>query len=271
MSAGSFEGQGLEQQQDNSQGQQPENTGDGTGINPAWNDLLETLPSSLHSQVTPHLQQWDKNYQEGIGKVHSQYEPYKPYLENNVPPEQLNYGLQLLDILENQPEQLYEALAEQFGNQQQQEEEYSQGLEEQQGQESQIDFTQHPQWQQLEEMVNLIARNEVQRTEEQQNQQQDAELEQEFNSAKEKHGDFDENWVMVQLLSGNYNSVDEAAAGYKEFVNGLLAEQNRPTGPKVLGPGGSAANSQVNPAELGDKDRRNLVAQMLANAHQQNG
>lgn len=245
------------------QGQEAESQGTGGNINPAWNDLLGLIPQQLHSQITPHLQSWDKNYQESIGKVHSQYEPYKPYLEGGIQPDQINYGLQLLDAVENRPEEVLQALQQYYGQEEQPQE---QGLEP--NEQNNGDFLQNPEFQRVNEMVNTMARLLVQQNMDQQSAQEDEQLEQEFEAAREEHGDFDENWVMAQILANPELSINDAAAQYKEFVQGILQSNNRP-GPRVLGPGGGTPNQGVSPSDLDDKGRRDLVAQMLANAQNQ--
>lgn len=256
--------QGQEQEVvDNSQGQQQDT---GTGINPAWNELLSELPSSLHSVAIPHLQKWDKNYQEGIGKVHSQYESYKPFVEQGIDPAQLQYGLQVLDAIQNRPQEVYAAMQQYFGEQQGEEEEES--FEEQGQQSEPVDITQHPQFQQLAEMVQVMAQSMVQQQSLSQEQQEDEELEQEFAQAREQFGDYDEEYVMAKILAaaerGQDLSVADAVQMYKQLEQGILTNANRPGPPKLLSGGGASANSAPSPANLGDKDRKALVASMLA-------
>lgn len=262
-----LEGQGTETQ--GVQGQQPDNSGEGTNINPAWNDLLGVVPSQLHSQVIPHLQQWDKNYQDGMGKVHSEYEPFKayqPFVDNQIDPEQLAYGLQILDAVQNRPQEVLEALQSVYG--QQQELEDPQGSDLEQGQEPSVDIFSDPRMQQIQDMVTTMAQHLVQQNNSQSEAQADQELEQEFAQAKEQHGDFDENWVMAQILAGQYESVGEAAQAYQNFVKDVIANHNRP-GPKVLSAGGQVPNQPVKPGDMSDKDRRATVMQMLQNAANQ--
>lgn len=259
------EGQDSGTQGIQTQGQEDQ----GTGLNPAWNDLLQEVPSSLHSTITPHLQKWDKNYQEGIGKVHSQYESYKPFVDQGIDPEQLQYGLQLLEAFNTRPEQIYEALKQHFGedaaNQVVDE------LETEQGQQSEpIDISSHPEFQQMAQMVNTMAELLVQQGTQQEEEQADTELEQEFQAAKEKFGEFDEKYVIVQMMADDSLTVEQAVQQYKDFEKSLLTNANRP-GPKILGAGGNSPSVGVTPSQLSDKDRRSLVANMLAQAQQNNG
>ena len=68
-------------QQDSGQGQPqdhlPSQQQGGSGqqepkLNPAWNDLLSVVPDqNLQKLMIPKLQEWDKNFTQGIQKVHS--------------------------------------------------------------------------------------------------------------------------------------------------------------------------------------------------------
>jgi hypothetical protein len=269
--------QGSEEVVDNSQGQQQEEAG--TGINPAWNEMLSGLPSSLHSTVIPHLKEWDKNYQEGIGKVHSQYEPFKEYLDQGVEPDQINYALQVLEAIQSRPQDVFQAMQQYFTPEEQQQQQQT-GEEpnlEEQGQTSEpIDITQHPQFQQLAQMVNAMAELTVQQNSQQTQQQEDDALEQEFTAAREQFkdkGDFDEKFVMTQLIADaefgeGKLTVAEAAQQYYDFVDSVRANANRPGPPKILSGAGSSANTAPTTSQLGDKDRRSLVANMLAASQQ---
>lgn len=256
---GPEDGQGTEESEAVANSQE-----DSGGLNPAWNDLMGIIPTQLHSQVTPHLQKWDQNYQTGINKVHSQYEAYKPYLENQIAPDQINYALQLMNAIEQRPQEVLTALQQYMGIEQQQPQEDEQGQEE-----IPSDFLNHPQFKQMNEMVNAMAQLMVQQNQTSQQAAEDQALETELSSLKEQHGEFDEDWVLSKALANPKTSLEDIVKSYHEFVNGVIANQRKP-GPNVMSPGGQAPNNQINPKELDDKSRRNLVVQMLEAAAQQN-
>lgn len=237
----------------------------GTGLNPAWNDLLGSVPAGLHSQITPHLTKWDQNFQSKINEVHSQYEPYKPFLESQVQPDQINYALSVLQAIEERPEDVLKALQAYIGND---EEEQGQDDPEGNGPES-PEFMNHPEYQRMQEMVQTMAQLLVQQREAETNAQLDSELDQELTAAKEKFGEYDEEWVLTKMYNNPELSVEQAVEAYKQFENGILA-RNRKPGPPVLGAGGSIPNPDFSPGKMDGKDRRGLVAQMLAQAAQQN-
>jgi hypothetical protein len=61
--------------------------------------------------------------------------------------------------------------------------------------------------------------------------------------------------------------MEEAAQSYETLTQQILQQNPRPFAPQVMGTsgGGTGLPSQaIDPTKLGDKDRRALVAQMVA-------
>src|SRR5215510_13309568 len=104
MTEGVPEGQGVSEG-----GIQDQDSGTGA-INPAWNEMLGGIPSEYHSQVIPHLQKWDKGVNDRFQQVHSQYEGYRPFIENQVSPEDINFSMGLLNAINNDPIAVQQAL-----------------------------------------------------------------------------------------------------------------------------------------------------------------
>lgn len=238
----------------------------GTGINPAWNELLDVMPSSLHSQITPHLSKWDQNFQSKVQEVHSQYEPYKPYLENQVNPEQIDYALSILQAIEERPAEVVKALQVYVGAD---EEQGLENQEEDNGQGESPELFEHPEYQRMREMVETMAQLLVQQRQTETEAAEDSELEQDLKAARDQHGDYDEEWVLTKLYNNSEMTVDDAVKAYKEFESGIASRHRQP-GPPVLGPGGSIPNQDFNPKNLDSQGKRQLVQQMLAQAAQQN-
>ena len=238
----------------------------GTGINPAWNELLETMPSSLHSQITPHLSKWDQNFQNKVQEVHSQYEPYKPYLENDVNPEQINYALGILQAIEESPEEVLKALQAYVGVET---EEQGQVEPEDNGQEDSPELLNHPEYLRMQEMVETMAQLLVQQRQTETEAQEDSELEADLNAAREQFGDYDEEWVLTRLFNNPEMSLEQAVQDFKQFEQGI-AQKYRQPGPPVLGAGGSIPNPSYDPSKMDSKGKKSVVAQMLAQAAQQN-
>src|SRR4051812_16507541 len=99
-----------------------DNAGDGgyggeqqQGNNPAWNEFLEVVPQELHQKVTPLLSKWDSGVQDMVQKVHSQYEPYKQFKDKGIAAEDLQSGIQILNALQNDPENTFKAIKAYYG------------------------------------------------------------------------------------------------------------------------------------------------------------
>lgn len=238
----------------------------GTGINPAWNELLDVMPSSLHSQITPHLSKWDQNFQTKVNEVHSQYEPYKPFLENQVNPEQINYALGILQAIEERPDEVLKALQAFIGEE---DNTKQQGLPTQDnGPSEQPEWMQHPEWIKTQEMLNTVAQLMVQQRQTETQQAEDNALDAELTAAKTTYGEYDEEWVLTKMYNAGL-SVDDAVKAYKEFESSVASRNQKP-GPPVLGPGGSIPNQDYKPSNLDSKGKRAIVAQMLQQHAQQN-
>lgn len=248
-----------------------ETSGGGPSINPAWEPVLSVVPEMLHSQITPHLEKWDKNYQEGINKVHSQYEAYKPYVDNNISPDQINYALQLVGAIDERPLDVINAL-QQYAQQMGLQAPVANAEEQGQVDESEIpsEFLNHPEFQKMNNMVETMARLLVQQNYSQQEAEEDAALSAELDELHAKHGDFDEEWVLTKAANNPNIPLERHVEAYKEFETRIRTESRRPPGPKVMGAGGIAPDSQVDVKKLDDKGRRNMVAQLLAAAAQNN-
>jgi hypothetical protein len=253
-----------------SQGQEFDSgTGTPSGINPAWNEMLQSIPQEHHSQVIPHLQRWDKGVQDRFNQVHSQYEGYKPFVEQQISPDDLNFAMGLLNAVNSDPHAVKQALdswIEQEGienpNAQQEPSQYG----EQGQQNGQFDLTSHPEYQQLQQVVEEMAGILVNQREQEQQAQEDQALDDELNSLKQQHGDFDEPFVLSRMAAGA--SGEDAVQEYQQFVQQVLSGQRRP-GPKILGAGGSLPQNNIDVKKLDDKERRGLVENMLRQASQQ--
>jgi hypothetical protein len=232
--------------------------------------LLGVLPSSLHSQVKPVLEKWDKGVQQRFEQVQSQYSPYKSFAEQQVSPNDIEVALGIAQQINDDPAKFFETYQEYLrgqgvqvgqGQQQQQPSEPEFDL----GEYSQPDLSQDPRFQQLEQQQAAIAQWATSQYEQQIQAQADAQLDNDLKALHEKHGDFDESYVLGLALGGV--PLDAAVSKYNELVNNV---RNAPTAggqaPRVLTPGGGLPAERIDPAKLDSKGTRNLVAEILANA-----
>lgn len=249
----------------------------GDSLNPAWNELLEVVPSQLHSMVTPHLTKWDQNFQSKVNEVHSQYEPYKTYLDNQIEPESINSALQLMDAIEQRPMEVINALQAYAKDRGLIQDEPVKPTIDQQGQvdtsEIPAELFQHPEFVKLQQTVQAMAQLFVQQNQVKQETEESQALETELKQLHDTHGEFDEDWVLTKafqaLQAGQDIPLDKIVKQYKEFETGIATKLRTP-GPKVIGAGGIAPDNQVDMKNLDEKGRRAIVMQMLEGAHQNN-
>jgi hypothetical protein len=243
--------------------------GDVPGPNPAWNDVLNVLPEQFHQVVTPHFQKWDQAAQSKIEAANSSlkdFEGFKPFVEHGINPQEVEQGLRLMWEINNNPENVYKALAEayKFGEQvapvakpnvdgdNDDDEDTPYGIDP----EISSKLEQHDG---LLQAVAQIVLNDAQAKE---SAAADSALEKELSTLKEKHGDYDEEYVLTKMLNGA--SGEDAVKSYQDLVQRLSP---KPFAPNVLGSngGGTGLPSQaIDPTQLSGKETRDLVAQMLA-------
>lgn len=238
------------------------------GPNPAWESVLSVLPEEFHPTVTQEFQKWDQSAQKRIEDVNSQlaqFEAYKPFVENGIAPEYLEQGAQFLHQLNTNPQAVYEALKEMYGS------EEGAGIEEDDDDESEV--FQDPRVDQLNQQVELVAQTVLMQQQEKLNEQASQELDRELTGLREKHGDFDERYVLSLAAVNDGLTLEQAVQSYQQMAQNILQANPRPFAPTVMGntSGGTGLPSQaIDPTKLGGKETRNLVAEMLKAANEGN-
>lgn len=259
-----IDGQGTETEEEETAVAQETGGGEEVSLNPAWNELLERVPSQIHSQVTPILKQWDQNYQKSLQEVHSKYDPYKDFLEQK--PEDLSYALQVMKAIEDDPAQVAKALAEYAGIPLAEAKEAVKDSEQGQFSETEEDeLLNHPKFKELNTMVTQMAQLLVQQNQEKSAQEEDKALEAELSALEKEHGEFDPEWVLVKAAARPEIPLAEHVKAFKEHEKSILEKARKP-GPKVMKSGGSAPDNQTDVSKLSPAERRALIAKSLENA-----
>jgi soluble cytochrome b562 len=229
------------------------------GTNPAWNDVLSVIPEQLHSQVTSHFQKWDQAANSKISSLNSQLEQYKPFMEHGIDGDILTQGVQLLYQLQNDPKSLYDALVQNFNFSP---EEAAEAVEEA----TEESENSNPEFKKLQDGFELLAQHVLNQENQKQEAAADAQLDKDLKAAAEKHGEFDEPYVLYQMYTHG-KSMDEAVQAYQDMANGILQKNQSPFAPNILGSSsgnGSGLPSQATDVtKLNNNDTKALVAQML--------
>lgn len=248
----------------------------GTPQGNPWDSYLAKFPEAVRPIAESTFKEWDAGVTKRIQGLHSEFEPYKE-LVDGYEPDYLSQAAQLMEALEADPARVVAALTQVYGlggeqgptGQQQVQPTAQDGTEEQNPFDSQFKLEEHPQFKQLQQLTETLAQTLL--TERQQREQEaaDKELDTIITGLRKEHGNFDETYVLNLMAQG----VDPADA-VKQFQTALTqfaSQQNAASdaAPVVVGSDGGYPSQQADLAKLSDKDTKNLVAQMLAQASQQ--
>ena len=255
-----------------------------SGGHPAWNEILSAVPQSLHDAVRPTLEKWDQGVSQKLEQVHSQYNPYKQFVENNVPPDQIQAGLQLFQVLNTDPQRLYNELANFLGINtggqgqapQNQQQPGTQDLGE--FADPQIDLEKDPRFQALaqsqQQVVQMLQQQQVQETERAANVWLDSTLMTAQQTFKAKYNqDLDTNYVLgvaMSKINAGENpdkALGTAVAMYEQAYNRIRATPTaNSSAPPVLTPSGATPANNFDPAKLSEGNRKKLMGEMLTQA-----
>lgn len=243
-----------------------EPTGDNSpGHNPAWDEVLSVLPEQFHSVVTPHFQKWDQAANQRVESVNSQlaqFEAYKPYVEHGINSDELEQGLRLLYEINNNPQNVYQALqnAYNFGQPE------APNQESEEGEELNLPPEIMEKLQSHDGMLNAVAQIVLNDAQAKQDAAADSALEKELSDLKAAHGEYDEDYVLAKMQLGM--SGEDAVKSYQALVQRITPQ---PFAPTLLGSSGGngVPSNAIDPTKLSGKETRNLVAEMLAAAQRQ--
>lgn len=245
--------------------------GDGApGHNPAWDAVLNVLPEQFHSVVTPHFQQWDQSAQSRVEQANAQlkeFEAYKPFVEHGISTDEMEQGLRLLWEINNNPQNVYQALQQAYNYGQQPGTTPQTPEIDENNPLSQLPPEILEKINSQEGVLQAVAQIVLNDAQAKQDATADADLDRELNSLKEKHGEYDEDYVLAKMQNGM--SGEDAVKSYQALVQRITPA---PFAPAVLGNrgGGSGIPSgAIDPTKLSGKETRNLVAEMLAAAQRQ--
>lgn len=226
-------------------------------------DFLKNIPDADKAIVEKYVKEWDAGVTKKFQGIHEQYAPYKELGEIS----QVQAAIQLRELIENDPEYVYNMLKQEFDSQEQQNPTGPGGqpakMPEFEGLPPQFVEQFQNQQTMLENLAQLVLESRHKETE----QQEDAALEEYVSELKKTHGDFDEDFVLAKMWHGM--SGEDAVKAYQsltqEIINGR--EKPKPQPPGLFG-GGVIPTDTPDVSKLTGKETRNMVAELLARAGQ---
>jgi hypothetical protein len=244
------------------------------GPNPSWESVLNLIPENLHQVITPHFQEWDQAANKRIESVNAKFKDFEPFIEHGISPEDLAQGIRLINVLNNNPQVIYDALHKQLNP--------TAGEEEQEPEETPEagSYQLPPNYEQLQQGVELIAQRMLDAERQQREASESAQLEKEIQAAEAKFGKLNPQ-LFLPFLSNAINNdpnitTEKAAENFVQLMGGALqaTQAQQPYAPNLLGSnsgGGAGLPSQaIDPTKLDSTATKALVVQYLKNAQAAN-
>jgi len=237
------------------------------------NSFLQGIPEADRPVVGKYIQQWDQGVNKRFQDIHSQYAPYKSL--GDV--EALQQAVAIAQALEDNPEYIYNELAQILGKAAPGNNTQSQGTPNQIPDSSQVppEIAQYlnpfqDQVAQQQKMLEQMAQILIQTNEGNRAKEEDAQLDNYLSGLKQKHGDFNEEAVLFQMMKGVDG--DQAVENWKNSVLeqakslGYTTYQG-PNPPPPLG-GGTIPSAETSVTDMDRKEVQGLVADIFKSVSQ---
>lgn len=222
------------------------------GLDASWNDIVGAFPEDRRSELAPKLKERISSYED--------LKPWGEFSKNGVSPDQASTALNLYNIIETNPREVYDTIGKHLGITAKQAEEVVDELEDADSDDPRIAALQ----QQVETLAQIALAQRQQTSAEQQAAEQDAKLNKEIEDIQKKYGkDIPEDEILMRMLHKNMT----AEQAYQEYSGRVSDIQKRRAAPFVMGGGGTVPNRAIDPVKLDSKDTKSLVAQMMQHAN----
>lgn len=233
------------------------------------NPFLSNIPEADKPIVAKYIKDWDAGVTKKFQEIHSQYQPYK---ELGAPVEDLQTAYNIYQQLNSDPKAFYEALADALGDELEQ---GQQGTTPQQVQQNPAFQGLPPEFQaefqQTRKAVEAMAQYILDQQNQTQQQREDQELDSYLSQLKEKHGEFDEEFVLTKMYTSNMDG-EQAIQAWKESLQNWVNQsggQQQSNGFKPLtnrGGGSVPMDEDKKVTELSRKETKSLVADIMRQA-----
>lgn len=238
---------------------------------PAWQEILDILPDeALRTIVKPHLERWDSGVQSRFQNLQQQYEPWKPYIENDVDPEFVNQALGIAAAIENEPAKILAAMQEAYPDimaEFLQQAAGSQGVRDTGGQvDDEDDDPYEARFAQHEQMMEKLAETFLADVEANESKENQEALDDYLGALKDTYGHYDETFVLTQIANGvdGEDAVKAFQSMVKSYGGDVTRTQQTANGaPTVLSSNGGLPTIRTDPSKLGSADTQELVKEML--------
>jgi len=220
--------------------------------------FLAAIPEQDRNIVAKYIKDWDAGVTKKFQDIHSQYEPYKNLGEID----RIQRAMEVISILEEDPQLFYENLAQLLNIEEEDGEDEMSTDQEQQ----EFEDPRDAELAQLRTAFESLSSNfQESQTASQEKQQMD-ELDNYMKTLHNEHGDFDDDWVLLQISKG----VDpiESVKSWNTMINDRVSSTAKRTPPTIMSGNGSSPGGQVDPSKFNSSQRKEYIAAMLAASNQ---
>lgn len=250
----------------------PEQTESSDSLLPGF---LKNIPDQDRAIVEKYTKDWDAGVTKRFQSIHDDYKTKLQPYQDLGDPDALRMAYEFASRVAGDPVAAYMAMQQALqANPELWAQIESQGNPQMETfQDEQPDYGEQmsPQVQQMfEQMQNELAELKQGREQDQTSREEErqmAEFDAFIQNLHTEHGDFDDDWVLLQMARGVAPLV--AVQNYKEKFAGVQNSQSpKAVAPPIIGGQGGIPSDQVDVSKLRGQDRRNLVEEILAKSQQ---
>lgn len=249
---------GQGQETDTAEQQQTENGNSGQGSEQDYSlasPFLEQIPTEHRALVEPYVKKWDAGVTRRFQDLSTKY---KPYEDLGADPETLANAYKVYQMLDENPQQIYELLRQDF--------EDADDEDEAQNTTPVAPGNIPPEWEsrftKQQEILEALVQHVMSDRETKQQAQEDQELDQYMSLLKTEYGDFDEDYVLAKMSAGadGEAAVKSWMTLQQKIINGTAKVPTTP----VLSGGGSVPGESQSIKDLKPNQVKDFVANLLS-------
>src|SRR6266496_1598887 len=220
-----------------------------------FDTYLGQVPETLRDQVKPVFENYSKALQEQVNGQMQTYEPYKPIVEQGWEPEALVTGLNLLQMVNENPQRVYEALLQEYPQLAQQQTPPTPPTPPAPTPSDSGEFNLPPEYtqkmDQMEQMMQLLFQGFRQ-----------------YLDQVAPEDKYHRPFILSYIAQGQ--TPEQAIKSYTDWQNSQVQGNNRMSAPLVAPANGGTPSAPIDTSKLSDQDRKALMVQYLMQANQQN-
>lgn len=238
---------------------------DDLSIESASSPFLKNIPDQDKAIVQKYIKDWDSQVTKRFQGIHDEYKPYKDLGDI----ESIQRNMEIVQLLQADPKLFYTNLAKFIdqieGND---EVEIDDTEEVEPVVPKQVEKT-DPRDSELADLRNQVQQltgaftNDIQSRND---QRELAQLDRTLENLHTKHGDFDDDWVLVQVSRGV--PIENAIKSWNDMLGQRVDSFRKATPPRIMPGAGNTAGSQVDPSRLDKKTKINYIQSALEAANQ---